>query len=339
MPRFLLTALLFVLLSPALALAQRDVRGERIPTGSFNDTARYLAGLRPSGGPGADLANTVEWQQHAAFMEREWARFDRGRLERMRAWAQAELDVRGAVFYPFSGPDFVYAYNLFPRAGTYVLAALEPVGTVPPPDQVPLGALRGVQSSLHTLLTAGYFVTKDMRANLRGTLPILYIMLARSGCTILDVKPIANGVQIRFDAANGGRRTLFYVTSDLSNGGFRGNKGLHSLLRESGARTAFTKAASYLMHTNEFSAIRESLLNNFRVIVQDDSGIPFRYFDPAKWNIRLHGAYTPPLDLFKEHYQPDLAQAYGSGAGRPVEFGLGYRWNPREATVIVASRK
>jgi hypothetical protein len=331
--------LLAASLIPCAVFAQPP-RAEPMTGGTLNDTARFLAGLTPSGGPAAQLAQTAEWQQHAAFMDAEWAKFDRGRLAKAREWSQGELDVRGAVFYPFSGPDFVYVYNFFPKAGTYILAALEPLGALPEPRQIPLGALRGIQSSLHTLLSAGYFVTKDMRANLRGTLPILCIMLARSGCTIHDIKPLGNGAQIEFTGGFGGRRTLFYISCDLSNGGFRGNRALRNLVAEAGARTAFVKAASYLLHTNDFSGIREMLLNNMRVIVQDDSGIPLRYFDPARWTVRLYGTYTPPLDIFKEHYQPDLAEAYRSlRAQRPIEFGLGYKWNPREATVIVASHK
>ncbi len=335
-------------LLPALALAfaliarttpaQAAPRAEPVSSSSANDTARYLAGLPPSGGVAEQLSRTPEWQQHAAFMQQAWGRFDLTKLSKLREWAGSELDVRGAIFYPFSGPDFVYAFNFFPRSGTYILAALEPVGTVPPVEEIPVEALLGVESSLQTLLKAGYFVTKDMRANLRGTLPILYIMLARSGCTIHDVKMLPNGAQIQFGTGTGDRRTLFYISCDLSNGGFRGNRGLQSLVKEAGARTALIKADSYLLHTNDFSDVRDMLLNQMRVIVQDDSGIPLRHFDPAKWNLRLYGTYTPPLDIFAQYYQPEMAAAFAQGA-RPLPFGLGYKWNPKEASVIVAARK
>ncbi len=59
--------------------------------------------------------------------------FTRGRLAPMREWASKELGSATAatVFYPFSGPDFVNVFALFPHAKTYLLIALEPVGEMP----------------------------------------------------------------------------------------------------------------------------------------------------------------------------------------------------------------
>src|SRR5207245_618617 len=107
-----------------------------------------------------------------------------------------------------------------------------------------------------------YFVTKQMQVDLKsnrlhGTLPVLCIMLARSGCTISDVKLLPHGVQIEF--VPGGehrRRTLFYFSADLSNAGLGKNRALFDVLKESGARNSYVKAASYLLHSNEFSMIR-----------------------------------------------------------------------------------
>ena len=75
------------------------------------------------------------------------------------------------------------------------------------------------------------------------------------------------------------------------------------------------------------------------VIVQDDSGIPVRYFPPQEWNLRLYGAYTPPLNLFKEYYQPDLADLYQRTPTKSLDFGAGYKWNYKEATLIVATAR
>ena len=53
----------------------------------------------------------------------------------MRAWATQELGpsqkVEGTVLYPFSGPDVVNMFAFFPQAKTYLLIALEPLGTLP----------------------------------------------------------------------------------------------------------------------------------------------------------------------------------------------------------------
>lgn len=309
-----------------------------------NDTARFLAGLKPSGsGPAAELASGAIWQQYAASLGAEWNNFDQRSWKRVRSWSAAELGrTDGTVFYPFSGPDFIYVYNLFPNASTYILCGLEPVGEIPDVSKLhSLGAtLNSLQASMHTLLTAGYFVTKDMRAELHGgTLPIIYVLMARSGCTLLDVKRTGQTAQIHFTAqGESGTRTLIYIQGDLSDGGLH-NSALLGTLRQMAPRYAYVKAASYLMHGSEFSAIRNTLLSQCHMIVQDDSGIPWRYFDPQKWTLRLYGTYTPPLNIFRQHYQSDLAQAYSRTLTKSLDFGAGYKWNPQEATLIVAVAK
>ena len=35
------------------------------------------------------------------------------------------------VFYPFSGPDFLHSYYLYPNANEYILLALEDIGNIP----------------------------------------------------------------------------------------------------------------------------------------------------------------------------------------------------------------
>src|SRR5262249_3144152 len=71
-------------------------------------------------------------------------------------------------------------------------------------------------------------------------------------------------------------------------------------------RTYF-KSASYLCHKPYFSIIRDKILGVSDVILQDDSGIAFRYFDPRLWQFEYYGAYMTPIPLFANLYQNDLA--------------------------------
>ena len=104
------------------------------------------------------------------------------------------------MFYMFSGPDFLYANAFYGKATTYVLSALEPVGSVPDLSRLPRGgiasALYNVERSLGSILSFSFFITKDMKTDLQtgqisGTLPILYVFLARSGMTVKSVSPIS----------------------------------------------------------------------------------------------------------------------------------------------------
>src|SRR5581483_129533 len=260
---------------------------------SYQETARFLAGL-PVGGPLQSLESSAGWMDHANSFGNAWAKLERRQLAPIRGWSADYLREANRssrpVFYPFSGPDFLYAYSFFPNSDCYVLCGIEPVGSLPDVNKVPpplIGpTLHNIEASLNSVMNYSFFITKEMRVNLQngpinGTLPILYVFLARMDCDIHDVQLISKGVKITFSHGGSGHtQTLYYFSSDLSNGG--GNGPFFKLCEGLGAGTGFTKSASYLMHQNDFSHVRNWLLDHCEAIVQDDSGVPVRNFDPAK---------------------------------------------------------
>ena len=44
------------------------------------------------------------------------------------------------------------------------------------------------------------------------------------------------------------------------------------------------------------------------MILQDDSGIPFAYFNPQNWRLQAFGRYVGPISQFAHHNQPQLSQ-------------------------------
>lgn len=336
------------LLCAAIAIAQEVPvrRDEPAPRSNVDDMARFIAGIKPSGGGKlAELTKTGAWQNYAASMDKNWRTFEVQRLQPIRSWAGSNLGSAHAstVFYPFSGPDYIYARTFFPSASHYILCGLEPVGNLPPLDRIDTvtPSLAWVQSSMATLLRAGYFVTKEMRVDLtksqlQGTLPLLCVMLVRSGDHIVSITHDGSHAEI-VSSANGRTRTLTYYSANLSDGGLGKGSGFLGYLNRVHPDTAYIKAASYLMHQSGFSEIRNTLLKQCSTIVQDDSGIPLRYFDQSRWHLRLFGAYAAPLNLFKQYYQPDMASLYASSGASRLPFGAGYHWNPMSANLIVAT--
>ena len=334
--------------TPAHATATPAAAPALVKHENVNDIARFIAGLPPEHDEQlAALAKTDEWTAYAAYMDTSWPRFDHVKLQQIRLWTANEFAKKriSTVFYPFSGPDFVYAATYFPQASTCILCGLEPVGDVPSADKLqPLAMSLGwLQASFKTLLNAGYFVTSDMKVELnmspmQGTIPIMCVMLARLGDRIDSISTGPSFAEIRFvPAAGGSERSLYYFSADLSNGGF-GKGGLLGFLKKTHADTAYVKSASYLMHEDEFSAVRNLLLTQFNTIVQDDSGIPLRDFDPRRWKLKLYGSYAPPLDIFAKYNQPDMADLYKKTPGvPPLTFGVGYHWNYKEANLLVAT--
>jgi len=313
----------------------------------LNNLVDFIAGLPVTSGTLATLEKQPEWIAYANSMNSRWKRFDTGRLQPIRLWTDKELAHASTqrLFYPFSGPDYIYAATMFPNASTYILCGLEPVGDVPSMEKLqPLDATLGwLQASMKTLIDAGYFVTKDMSVELKmsplqGTLPLMCVMLARSGARITSISRDATHAEIHFVAASGGgERTLHYFSADLSNAGMGKRSAFLNFLRQARPDAVYVKSASYLMHEEEFSAVRNYLLTQCSTIVQDDSGIPLRYFDTRRWGLHLYGAYTAPLDIFAKYYQQDMADLYAKTTVVPLTFGAGYHWDPKTATLIVAT--
>jgi hypothetical protein len=73
-------------------------------------------------------------------------------------------------------------------------------------------------------------------------------------------------------------------------------------------------------------------------VVEDDSGIPLKDFKPSLWDVTPYGNYTGPIGLFKERYQPDLAQFYTAHTPSPLSFGSGYKYIAANSSLLVARK-
>ncbi len=349
---FTLIVMLFVSAGAATSRAQDAVHP--------NDVARFLAGLAPSSGsPLAALAREAGWKQHSREMRSAWRAIDGRQLSNISSWSRSKLRKRSAtMFYMFGGPDFAHADAFYPHASTYVLSGLEPVGRKPPVTALQgeqlASALATLRGSFTNFLKFGYFITSEMGAQFKagrftGTLPVLYVMLASSGKTIHKVEHVAlsggravrvrsgSAVRITFSGRGGGQKTLYYFQTNLADAGVA-QSGFLTFCARLGEGDSLVKSASYLLHLGHFSRVRAFLLKHSATIVQDDTGIPFKYFKRSVWNLRPYGKYLGPIEIFKHAYQEDLAQFFKTGGARAVRFGIGYRWHPTRTNVLVAER-
>jgi hypothetical protein len=334
--------------------------------------------LQPSSNsPLADLTKDPAWLSHARYFDSIFAREESAHLSKVREFSKEYLtEKHDTMLYMFSGPDFLYANSFFPNASIYVLAGLEPVGEIP--DLIGLNSwavdeeLRNLESSMDSLFSFSFFITSKMKTQLHegpvyGTLPVLYVFLARTGKTIHDVnfgrldeqgifqivegrgatnantkKPVgsstrsgAPGVEIVFSEGTGPKQALYYFSTNLADGSFE-RSGFSAFLAKLGPADSLIKSASYLLHRAHFASVRKFLLDNSATILQDDSGIPLAYFDPRKWRLQAFGRYAGPISMFANFYQPQMAELF-QGAS-PIEFGIGYRWRKNESNLILAEK-
>jgi hypothetical protein len=340
---------------------------------SFDNNVRVLSGVAQE--KNSDLAyndTTASWKSFAASFDSSWALIEKKRFSKMREWRNTELAGANAsttpVFYPFSGPDVLNAFILFPNAKTYTLLALEPIGELPDfktmTEQQKQEYYLSVEVSLNDLLKKSYFITKNMLHHLQknkvnGTIPLMCLFLKRTGNTIVDVQSIGidtsgtiferadsskykgtKGVRIDFITANSNEiRSVYYFKCDLGDAGIKANKGLGNYLKNLGTVHTYLKSASYLLHYRDFSTVRNTIFDKSDFIVQDDSGIAYHYFDKEKWDITLYGKYAKPVVDFPHIKEPDLQEAYAKDSTiKDLPFELGYHWGTRANNMLKATR-
>jgi len=340
---------------------------------TVNSTARLMAGMPPLHPAHIEFAQTDAWKEHAAAMRSAWGKVAEGRVAAMTAWRDSAISpncpVNKTLLYPFSGPDFLNAWWLFPDCDTFVMFGLEHIGEVPNLEAMNERQIRNMIADVRTATTdlfdRNYFITENMArqlrtANLRGVVPIIMISMALSGVDILRLRPLdiatgprpaeatgrtlrqLRGVTIEFRTAGGTAvKRLHYFTVDATNSSLARYPEFLELIRKLGPTTTFIKSASYLLHGREFSQLRTALLQVSGFLVQDDSGLPYAMLATRGWQVHLHGRYDVPIPPFERAYQSALYRAYSEQRPEPLPFTFGYQFHDyrdERSNVMVALR-
>jgi hypothetical protein len=340
-----------------------------VASAAINDTARFLAGLTPPSNDDGfmSLRTTPAWTNHSQKMNGLWRDFEWRHGRPVKLWAAAEIsDLRAApaVFYPFGGPDFLFANLVFPGAQTYLLCGLETCDPLPgwdtlTRDEIDVG-LEALGSSLDTVLQFSYFITKEMRQDLKasrfkGVLPVFLVFMARTGHVIESVEPVqldaagnpvmlapsdkaSPGLLFRLNGPYGPKQ-VYYFTQNLSNDACKPDGPFLRFATRLGQPVALAKSASYLMHEAYFSNVRTQVLNHCRGLVQDPSGVPFRNLQEGPWEMTLYGNYQGVQSIFQEYEQPGLIEAYRTQPARPLTFGIGYLNDPATTSLMVGRKR
>jgi len=339
-----------------------------------DDAGRFLAGMPGTpGSPFRELEATPAWKQHRRELDQAWKRINAETIPAMREFQKTELGdaqlQKSVVLYPFSGPDALVLTVFFPQNPVYVMVALEPSGTLPRPKQflhrdMPR-KLAGVRATVYSELHRSFFITRQMDRQFRGQvedglLPPILHLLVRTGHTILGVRFVRldekgriapraegapsetgnRGVEIEFrNDADPSVHKLFYFSTNLADERLRDNQPFLAFLSSLHGATAFFKATSYMTHKPGFSLIRDQVLAHGGAVLEDDSGIPYRFFREQSWKVQLYGAYVRPYGSFKWMQQPDLKQAFTTAEVKPLNFRIGYGFGKVESNLILARKE
>jgi hypothetical protein len=331
-----------------------------------NDMVRILAGLEVDEDSSlAHLMASSAWQSYHRTIAQTWRNYDQKQHAKVESFREQWLPsaVRGGrdLLYPFAGADFLYADLFFPEAKNIYMFGLEPLGAIPSQDQLNSAYYNGVIRSTEDLLRLTFFRTKAMRDDFRynGTVPLIsyfivhrghviqeitYLGLRSSGVPYETSRSQATGARIAFqDSRNGEIRSVWYWRGDLSNQGLTRNPELKAYIASLPPANLYMKAASYLCHHDYFSQACTQFRDHAMLSLQEDSGMPLRFYPDEEWQHTLFGTYRYPISVFSSriYRQNDaLKQKFQSAEQvQALPFRLGYHVATGAHNLMLAIRE
>ena len=339
-------------------------------------TAQIMAGIPPVGGEPAleRLTKLDAFAEHQKWMAAQWGQV-RGRISAIQNWRSQEVKIPGAtqktLLYPFSGPDFLNAYALFPEHSQYIFFSLERPSSLPDLESVTAvqfgKLLEDVRNAFRDIFQRNYFITDYMNKQLttpwiRGTVPVMATMMVLMNQRIVRIEPvdlfpeltrayeardsvkhprmIMRGTRIVFaGASGGGQQQLYYFSLDATDKALEFYPGFLEWVGQHRPASALLKSASYLLHDNQFEKTRNMIMAAADYVVQDDTGIPYRFLRQASWQVRLYGRYNKPIKSLRYGYQADLEGAYKEKPDlAELPFPFGYHWRGQQSGLMIANR-
>lgn len=340
--------------SDTLAVQESEpVKQQLVGDPQINRAAKFYAGLSCDGIKLTDEEKKA-WSNYSTQIG-SLKRKSFATLSKADSLVVADMsDVRercNYVFYPFSGPDFLYPITLFPNADYYFMAGLEAPGNIDTTINANARYFNKYTSSLKIYMRSSFFRTLSMKNDLHseeidGIAPVISMLMALEECQLISIRNVdidENGaivdatgkkcrmVELKFfqEKTPTHLQTLYYFSGNMHDGGFPKN------MKEYAEATlpkyqvvTYLKAASYLMHETYFSKIRNVVLDYSFAVLEDDSGIPYRFFKDD-WDVSLYGKYLHPISIFnKVAYQKDLEQVYATSKDiKHLPIRIGYN-NP-----------
>jgi len=317
----------------------------------INQATRFYAGISRDGIVMPD-SDSKSWNQYNNNLKPLLARSDKI-TQGLDSIARTDFsdfrDKVDYVFYPFSGADFVYPTLLYPNADTYFLCGLEKTGTpISGNIKTNFAHYEAYRTALTNFFRHGYFITKEMKDDLHneeldGVCPVISMLMAIRGYDIISIKYVnlneagdfaeatssSNALEFKFfKPGTRHEQTLYYLSGDIQDRALDANLKayLDKTLPKHTVGT-YLKAASFLLHRDGFSGIRNYILDHSLAVIQDDTGVPYRFLKD-KFDVTLYGKYSYPSDEFDaKSGQPDLEELYNKNAAsiHRLPFVLGYK--------------
>jgi hypothetical protein len=304
-----------------------------------------------------------EWQKINELIQGSWSNYFTKMGKPMLSWSSNEVHSDAKkVFYPFSGPDFTTLYQIYPQADHYVMSAQQRGERLVDLSQLSPSAasqtMEVLSSAWKSFGSDGFFVTEYLFKYIStnkvkiGATTLIASFAHLHQFSIQKIVPISidsDGAvkeltedqswdSVRFYLVKDNRPVILdYVRMDLSNDGMKDSPSHLAFFRESAKSPVLLKAASHLPQHKGFTMIRDEMLNNAPMVVQDETGLDYQPLN-QQFNTVLYGSFVKAYKVFST-YNTELAKAYKlRDDEKKLPFRIGY-FKDGNYALIVATRK
>jgi len=305
-----------------------------------------------------------------AEYKREWLDIARPFIDKLRP-----AGLPTTVVYPFGGGDLVSALATYPDATELTTVSLEIAGDVRAIDRADnkrLGSeLSQLREHLGKLFLKAHSRTINLDIETRGAIPgeVAYTMAALviHGYEVTTLRyfsfkpdgtlkwlteddiakskghgregPFANA-EIRFKKPGESQvRVLRHVAYNLSDGHLRRAPALVKHLEAKGKVSTMTKAASHLLwDDNNFSVIRNYLMEHTDWMISDTTGVPPRIAKKYGFVQDVYGAYEWPEPFGTVNNADAKAFHELFKTATPISFRYGYPDNRSHGHIVVTRK-
>lgn len=284
-------------------------------------------------------AQPISLPKETPQLQEKWKRFRTNTARGLEDFVTKNInpttnEIR-TVFYPFGGPDITYPFLVFPKATQFTIVGLEFPGD---PANIETISSENSYAQVESLLTRSFFITSQMSKQLTkqtGVLAPLFLQLKLLGVQEVSVSAPDlpyRGVKITFNH-EGLEKTIHYYKMDL-NDSKAPEQFLNDLNNQGLLQACLIKSSSYIPHQRNFHVIRDFIRTHASLIVQDDSGIPYKLLK-KDYDVKVFGQYKGPYGAeFANYLQKDLPS--GDSA---LSFCFGYGCRRQYSVVLLAQKK
>jgi hypothetical protein len=324
------------------------------------------------------IAKLPKYIIYSKKINSDWEQIEKNYLQKVKPWKKnnlPNLESPNTCVYPLGGVDFINLYQFCETSHKYVMIGLQKPGYILDPNNLKpeqvSGALPSIEDIIHEIAFLNYSTSRRMEEqsqnkHFAGIAPVILIFAKRFGFTIHSFKTVYlnengllventldpttsaprkySGFQIIMSRADEELiRELNFLKIFLKEDSMEQTSIEGKYLTSLGRLNLVFKSSEYILHLPEYTKFIKTLLNQTDRVVQDESGIPFDYYNPEIWNRKVFGKYIGKIELRntpKVPFQENLNKEIKSNAGElPFPYGYGILRGKDKSNLLFLFRK